>query len=202
MGQVSAIHADTDSHTSVVLAQVILARTYGARPRVVDFDARERVARAGSGVAGESAEWPQTLLLIGDKVVSDSPPAVRYPHQLDLGEAWKALTGLPFVYAMWMCRADRAGDPVIASAAALLDRQRRHNAMRIDWIVSQRAPEHRWPIDLAAQYLGRLLRYEVGDAERQAVERFFDEASSLGLVPRPGLTWAMEPTGAERRVAL
>ena len=49
-------------------------------------------------------------LLIGDKVVTDAPPTDRYPHQMDLGEAWKDLTGLPFVYAMWMCRGPRTGD--------------------------------------------------------------------------------------------
>src|SRR5690349_21750253 len=41
--RVTALHADTDSHTSVALARVLLARVYGASPEVVDFDARERM---------------------------------------------------------------------------------------------------------------------------------------------------------------
>ena len=43
----------------------------------------------------------QSVLLIGDKVVTDAPPEERYPYQMDLGAAWKELTGLPFVYAVW-----------------------------------------------------------------------------------------------------
>ena len=52
------------------------------------------------------AAGPETMLLIGDKVVNAAPDATVYPHQLDLGEQWKALTGLLFVFAMWMMRRD------------------------------------------------------------------------------------------------
>ena len=141
--------------------------------------------------------WPQTVLLIGDKVVTDAPPASRYPFQMDLGEAWKKLTGLPFVYAMWMCRGDRAADPAILRAAALLDRQRRHNRTRLDWIVSSAAAEHRWPEELAAKYLGSLLRYEVGEREREAVEKFLNMAAEEGLVERTSARWVeLDPVGA------
>jgi chorismate dehydratase len=188
--QVTTVHADTDSHTSVILCRVVLSKLHGVRPRIVAFDARERVERdSGAG----ATEFPQTLLLIGDKVVTDGPPAVRYPHQLDLGEAWKKLTGLPFVYAMWMCKASRMEEPGIATAATLLDRQLRHNLTRLDAIVSTRAPEHRWPVDLAAHYLGELLRFRVGEREREAVGRFTMEATALGLLPGVSVPWLEVP---------
>lgn len=178
--RVRSLHADTDSHTSVALARILLDRSFGVRPEVVAFEARDP----------DWASGPETVLLIGDKVVTDAPPADRYPHQLDLGDAWKGLTGLPFVYAMWMCRADRAGEQVIATGAAVLDRQRRRNRMRLDWIVARHASAHRWPEDLAREYLGTLLRFEVGEREREAVERFVSEASALGLTERTELVWA------------
>jgi chorismate dehydratase len=191
MDRVTTLHADTDSHTSVVLARVLLARRFGVRPSVVDFDARERVPRnepkdrAGAPRASPALEeaWPETLLLIGDKVVTDSPPAVRYPHQLDLGEAWKEWTGLPFVYAMWVCRGAEAGSERVRLASAALDRQRRHNRTRLDWIIATRAPQAHWPLDLARRYVGELLRYDVGEREREAVGRFWAEARGLGLLP-------------------
>ncbi len=186
LDRVTSLHADTDSHTSVVLCRMLLEKLHGIKPGLVEFDARERMALGQSGAqdcgAGPGSvvmddAWPQTVLLIGDKVVVDAPPAHRYPHQLDLGEAWKSLTGLPFVYAVWACRADRVEDPAILSAAAVLDRQRRHNRTRLDWIVRKHAAEHRWPPELAAQYLGRYLRFEVGPREREAVARFAAEAA-------------------------
>lgn len=184
---VETIHADADSHTSVTLARMLVAerRGDGRVPEVVEFDVDEHRARLVDAAEHASEpEWPEALLLIGDKVVTDSPPAMLYPHQLDLGEAWQAWTGLPFVYAVWMCRAERAGDPMIATGSAVLDRQRRHNATRLAWIVASRAPVRGWPRDLAEEYLSRRLRYEVTAAHRESIERFFDEAHGLGLIER------------------
>lgn len=118
-----------------------------------------------------------------------------YPYQLDLGDAWKELTGLPFVYAIWMCRRERADDPEVRRTADLLDRQRRHNRTRLDWIVSAQASRHGWPLELAAQYLGSLLRYEVGPRECEAVARFFEMAREDGLVASSVARW-VAPVGA------
>lgn len=183
LGAVREVHADTDSHTSVALCRVLLKRLYGNKVGVEAFE------------AGGGGSWPDVVLLIGDKVVTGAPPMDDYPHQLDLGEAWKGLTGLPFVYAVWMCRAERAGELGIHRAAALLDRQRRHNRARLDWIVSAQASRHGWRADLAARYLGSLLRYEVGPREREAVGRFFEMAAEDGLVDSSEARW-VEPVGA------
>ena len=196
--RVTRLHADTDSHTSVALARVVLARRYDTRPEVVPFDARERTATSPSADAGTldgtlEEAWPETLLLIGDKVVTDSPPAVRYPHQLDLGEAWKSLTALPFAYAVWACRRADRESPRVAAAAAVLDRQRRRNAARLDWIVGRRAADLRWPADLARTYFGECLRFEVTPDVRTAAQRFIDEAAREGIVPDTRLDWIDDP---------
>lgn len=197
--RITELHADTDSHTSVVLARLLLARRFNTTPKLIDFDARERVARgptSGSPSEAHAQGWPEAVLMIGDKVVTDSPPAVRYPYQIDLGEVWHEWTGLPFVYAMWMCRAAEAQDLRIRSAAALLDRQLRHNLTRLDWVISTKAPLHRWPEDLARLYIGKLLRYVVGDRERQAVARFLHEAAELNLIPSVSPGWVeLSPPG-------
>jgi chorismate dehydratase len=186
---ITRVHADTESHTSVALLRVVLRARLGRDVEIVEFDARERVAVGRRDEAGDS-EWPEAVLLIGDKVVTDSPAAVRYPHSLDLGEAWRALTGLPFVYAAWMCLPERAASAEVTLARTLLDRQRRHNATRLDWIVARRAGERRWPADLAREYLGNSLHYEVGAREREAVDRFFDLAHEAGaLTARRPTQW-------------
>ncbi|MEO0511541.1 MAG: menaquinone biosynthesis protein [Planctomycetota bacterium] len=180
--RITRVHADTDSHTSVELCRLLLRERYGVEAELVDYDARERMAVArradeadGSGGDARPAEgeWPEAMLLIGDKVVTDSPPAVRYPHQLDLGEAWRELTGEPFVYAVWACLSERAGEAVVRRARDLLDRQRRHNRTRLDWIATNRAVEHRWPADLARKYLGEHLRYELDERSERGLRRFY-----------------------------
>jgi chorismate dehydratase len=172
--RIREVYCDTDSHTSVVLMQILLKEQYGIAPKLIDYDARERVAR------NRPLDWPQAMLLIGDKVVTDSPPAIRYPHQLDLGAAWAQLTGLPFVFALWVAR--RGCDPsIVATAAAILDRQRRYNRQRLDLIVQRRALARGWPADLANEYLKRELAFDWSPRRRAGVELFFDKACEHGL---------------------
>jgi chorismate dehydratase len=181
IAEVRAVHADTDSHTSVRLLQVLMQLRHGQRVELVPYDAREEVA------AGRLAAAPEAMLLIGDKVVTAAPDHRLYPHQLDLGEAWLESTGRPFVFAAWMCR--RSLDPEalerVRTAAAVLDRQRRHNALRIPAIVHRAAIARGWPRLDAEIYLGELLRYEFGAAELEAASHFFSLASGFGLLPQP-----------------
>jgi chorismate dehydratase len=186
--RIARVHADTDSHTSVALARLLLRRVHGIRPEFVDFDAREHATHDGAEMPSSPAEsWPETLLLIGDKVVSGSPPAVRYPHQIDLGQAWHELTGLPFVYAVWACPLDRAEEPAIRAAAALLDRARRRNRARLDAIVTRQAERHAWPADLARAYLGGLLRFDFDARAEAAARAFLRMASEDALAPEVDL---------------
>jgi len=74
------------SLTSVYLVRLLLEKAYRVRPRyVMDADAADAAAR----------------LLIGDEALRHGP---RSTFPLDLGKAWHALTGLPFVFAVWAAR--------------------------------------------------------------------------------------------------
>jgi chorismate dehydratase len=186
LDQITQLSVDSDSHTSRALAEVLLYKLLERRVEVVDFAASTSPSPAHAPVA---PTWPQALLLIGDKVVTAAPPSGLYPHQLDLGAAWKQLTGLPFVYATWMCRSFDAQSPKIHLAAAMLDRQRRHNATRLDWLVSARASEKHWPTDLAQTYVGTYLKYDLREPEREAITKFLSWSADLGLCPRTQPTW-------------
>ena len=180
VSEITNVHVDRDSHTSIALMQIILQEMHGIQPAITPYDTRERIAE------NKVIEWPETMLMIGDKVVTDSPPAVRYPHQLDLGEAWHAMTDLPFVYALWMCRADLSGEmrQRIRTASAVLDRQRRHNLERLEQFISRIAVPRGWPRDLARTYLTQMLRFAVGPREKKAIGLFFDLSRKHGLIPR------------------
>ncbi len=179
---IRTLHADVESHTSACLAQLVVERHAGRCPETRAFDAHPAIDAAW-------ADGPEAVLLIGDKVVTGAPPASRYPHQIDLGEAWKARTGLPFVYALWMCRAGES--PALRTTLALLDRQRRHNATRSGWIAAGAARMHGWPAETTATYLGDLLRFDPTPRHREAIDRCFDEAGRAGLIgERRPTRWA------------
>ncbi len=174
--KINRIYCDTDSHTSIVLLQILLKELYDLQPELIDYNAREHVAH------NRPIDWPEAMLLIGDKVVTDSPPAIRYPHQLDLGAVWVEQTGLPFVFALWLAKCN-TDVQLLTAANAVLDRQRRHNELdRLDRIVRRHAVPRNWPEDLAADYLKQKLAFEVTDRRLAGLELFFDKALEHGLI--------------------
>jgi chorismate dehydratase len=176
--RISVVHGDTDSHTSVILLQVLLRERHGLAVEMVDFDARSIDLR------DPASPRPESLLLIGDKVIVAAPDHREYPYQLDLGEAWLESTGKPFVFATWMCRRDldEAAESRVRTAAAVLDHQRRHNRTRLSNIVHRHAIARGWPKFDADLYLSGMLRYEFGDAEAEGLRTFFAMAHRHGLL--------------------
>ncbi len=174
--QIEAIACDDESRTSVELCRCILRERFDRTPNLlpstvadwIDDPARRREIQAA--------------LLIGDKVVS-TPPMDDFPYQLDLGEQWQTLVNLPFVYAMWACR--RGEETRLRDAIALLARQRARNAMRLEWLVSTRAPAYRWPVPAARRYLTRLLRFDPDGRALEGLRIFLErlEANGSGTVP-------------------
>ena len=80
------------SHTSVALLRMLLTMQLGV----------DAVFRVGSCVEALSeGEPPVAMLAIGDEALRLRKHRL-YPFQLDLGEAWFAWTGLPFVFALWV----------------------------------------------------------------------------------------------------
>ncbi|MCX5639541.1 MAG: menaquinone biosynthesis protein [Planctomycetota bacterium] len=173
--EVRTVAADTDSHTSRALAELVLRKRFGANPIMVDFN----------HASGARDPGTDAMLLIGDKVINDAPAPDAWPLQLDLGEEWHAWTGLPFVFATWLVRvdADEAASARVRTAARVLDHQRRHNAERIDGIIAREAEAHGWPAELARQYLTELLRFEFDEAARAGLSRFLQECRAAGLAP-------------------
>jgi len=164
--EIERVHTDGDSHTSVALLEIVLDALTGRRPlltTLVDAPCR-------------GADPPESILLIGDKVVRDEPAVSLFPYQLDLGEAWKKLSGLPFVFATWLAR---SGDD-LGELPSTLRRYRDRNMLRIPEIVATHADG--WPPDLATRYLTNILRYEIGAPELKSIELFWGRCHALDLI--------------------
>ncbi|MEM1447385.1 MAG: menaquinone biosynthesis protein [Planctomycetota bacterium] len=172
--QLTTIHADTDSHTSVLLLRVLLHDLYGLTPELIHYDTR------APQTASETF-FPGAMLLIGDTVVTRAPAATVYYYQLDLGAAWHDLTGKPFVFATWLARAQEDATDLDGLPTRLAE-QLDLNLGRLDEIVATYAAPHGWPADLAADYLGRILRYTIGPRELDAIEYFRGRLRALGLI--------------------
>ena len=161
---IDVLACDSESHTSVALARIVLAEHFGVRPRFVDRSEQNDT---------------DAMLLIGDKVVTQEPRG--FEHQLDLGAAWKDLTKKPFVFAVWTTRLGiDLGD--------LPDRLRRARDLGLSdlpGIVARHAAAHGWPADLAFKYLSDYLKFEIGPAQLDAIRLFNELAAKHGIIPSP-----------------
>jgi chorismate dehydratase len=160
-----SIAVDAASRTSVALLRILLARRYGTRPdlEVMEPDAVSMLARHDAA------------LLIADSALRDLPADVEV-H--DLADEWHAMTGLPFVFAVW---ALRPGAP--SGLAALLVRSRDVGLANLERIATEEGPAIGLPPADALAYLRENIRYELGERERGGLQRFLELAAEEGLAP-------------------
>jgi chorismate dehydratase len=125
-------------------------------------------------------EAHEAVLLIGDKVVNNT--LADYPIEIDLGSAWKSLTSLPFVFAVWAA----PRNATVASLARRLSDARNAGVACAGRIASEFGPNLGWPVTLAARYLTTLLEYTIGPKHRLGLAKFFELAGKHGMVPADG----------------
>ena len=92
--QIGRLALDAGSRTSQVLARIWLDARHGVRP--------EQIEELPLGVSALEST-ADAVLVIGDRAMK--VPGDPFHEVVDLGEAWHALTGLPFVFALWVARA-------------------------------------------------------------------------------------------------
>jgi len=162
--KIRRLHIDGDSHTSVILAQVIWRELYKCPLELAAWD--------------ESRGWEalESILLIGDKVVCNAPRGFGF--EVDLGAAWKHLTGLPFVFAAWYGSRDGDHDALARELEAARDAGVA-NARRL---AAEAAAGHGWPVETAVQYLCQIMKFTITQDMRAAMQRFFESIDRHGLL--------------------
>jgi chorismate dehydratase len=170
--RVKRLALDTSSRTSAALCRILCARQWGIAPVFVP-----------------AAPDLETMLALADAALVIGDPALAIDtaragvEKIDLGEAWRTLTGLPFVYAAW---AGRPGTLTPAHLAALAAARDAGLAAR-DAIAARAAAGDSQLAAALASYLRDNLSYAFGAREQAGLERFFELAVDAGYpaAPRP-----------------
>jgi len=166
--QVKTLALDVSSRTSVALTRVLCARRWGIAPSWV----------AAAPDLSSMLERADAALLIGDPAL-EIDPARHGVTKIDLGSEWLALTGLPFVYAMWTGRAGAASPAHCRGLQAARDRGAAHlAAIARDYAQGNQPRE-----DRALRYLRDNLKYGLGEREAEGLRRFHELANGIGLAP-------------------
>jgi chorismate dehydratase len=153
----------------VVLTRVLCAKHWGIAPKFTpaEPDLDEMLRRADAA------------LVIGDPAF-DIDPAKQQVTKIDLGAEWKALTGLPFVYAIWSGRPGAATPSQCRALQAARDR----GVANLEEIA-KRAGEGDSDLQRRALvYLRDNLSYALGEAEQAGLRRFLELATEIGVTPQ------------------
>jgi chorismate dehydratase len=125
-------------------------------------------------------------LLIGDQAIHFRRKHAGEYQFWDLGEQWKKLTGLPFVYALWLIRPEIM-DP--KSIASRLQELRDKNLGNLDDLIADAVagvadPGKRKVMrDFLARYYREHLRFGFGEREKQGLQTFACSCARHGLLP-------------------
>jgi chorismate dehydratase len=168
IAEVRSIALDLSSRTSVALTRVLCATHWRIAPSFTpaEPDLEAMLARADAA------------LVIGDPAF-EIDPEKRGVTKIDLGAEWKAMTGLPFVYAMWV------GRPGVASAAhcRMLQEARDRGVAHLREIAREVGGGNGDVERRSLVYLRDNLKYGLGEAEAAGLRRFHELAAEIELVP-------------------
>ena len=109
------------------------------------------------------------LLLIGDRALRESNGRPGYPHVMDLAAEWHDWTGLPFVFAFWMARAEIPA-AAVEQAVAYFEASLATN-LADPAILHRRRPDLGLSLAAVTRYV-RTLQYRFADQEWAGLERF------------------------------
>lgn len=172
------LRPDRHSRSSNVLARIVLARAYGVEPEIGD-----PIPLTGWRPDAPSPE--EGIVLIGSRaLVFAAAWRASGGQVLDLGAAWRDLTGLPFVYAVWAAREGLDAERLrLPEWMAEFDALKRRNMARLTAIVPEYRGEERLAPRDAVAYLTRNIRFDLDETDLRGLERYFEEGRALGLFP-------------------
>lgn len=166
--EIRSVALDEGSRTSAALAEILLRKRHGLRPRLEPLP----IAAAAEGAATDA------VLLIGDRAMHACLPGYRFAY--DLGQEWTDWTGLPFVYAVWAVRAGvELGD-----AEAAFHMAKEHGTANAGAIAQREAALLGLDAGYCRRYLTTIIQFDLGPRELAGMTRYRELAEDLGLTEK------------------
>lgn len=167
VAQIRTLALDLSSRTSVALTRILCATQWGIAPAFTPADPDLTTMLAGADAA----------LVIGDPALAIDA-AARGLLKVDLGAEWHALTGLPFVYAMWTGRAGVAS----AAQCRALQQARDSGVANVQNIAGEVGAGDPVREARTLVYLRDNLKYGLGEREAAGLRRFHELGVETGVV--------------------
>ena len=172
--EVRTVAVDTASRTSVGLIDVLLTK----------FDGGRRELRPMAPSLDKMLESCDAGLLIGDPAMMAKTDGL---YSYDLGELWRAHTGLPFVFAVWAVRKAALAQMRPGLALGEIFRSSRDHGLEpenLAAIAREWAPRIGLREAEIVRYLRENIHYRLDEECRKGLARYFALALECGVIER------------------
>ncbi len=170
------------SMTSVALLQLLFEHVWKCSPEFVPGDAElADLARFEDEPHDARLVIGDAALRIADEARRGGSWAQRYPNILDLGAEWKAWTGLPFVFAVWVAQRTAPVRQAMSIHGALLA-SRDWGLQHLDILAAQASLSSGVPRDACLEYFEGL-DYRLSYPHLAGLTEFFRRLVLAGRVP-------------------
>lgn len=157
MNEVRKVYLDYQSRTSVELLKFLMKEYWGINPEIIKAENEDYRKKIEGDTAG---------LVIGDRALEQRKISTFI---YDLGSEWRAITGLPFVFAAWV-----STRPLPEDFIEMFDAANAEGLKHIDEIVAEN------PFDLydLQKYYRLHLSYYLDEKKKQGMARFLREITA------------------------
>lgn len=186
LDQVERLYVDSASRTSVILARIFMESVGRGNLPFVRLDAKEILNHVKGSDAG---------LLIADVAFKSSR---RFKYRHDLGDAWKRLTGEPFVFAVWAAAPGVLNDDIVDR----LNRRFWDGLARKHQIIESFSSKNDMSAVDVADYLDERIQYNLNRPAWNGLQEFFRIASNMKLLPDARVEFAQKNDRSDRLVQL
>lgn len=191
LSEVRRVFLGRGARTAAAVARIVLAEALGLAPAYLAEDAPAAAGGAGVG----RLEPGEAALVIGGPALrlsglapdggappgghsgADSEPGSL--HLLDLGSAWRELTGLPLVVGLWVVRSDA----VLPELPFYFKSSLRYGLASLSAIAREEAAELGFDSAEIERFLRETVSFVLRDEERRSIEELLGRAARHGLVP-------------------
>ena len=151
--KIEQVLLDYQSRTSVALARILIREYWNINPQLTAAreDFRDHIRGTTAGV------------VIGDRALEQRKVS---PYVYDFGEAWKAYTGLPFVFAAWISNKPLDKDFIHAFSEA-----NRYGLDRIDEVVAKNP----YLVFDLKKYYTQHISYQLTQSKRAGLALFLEK---------------------------
>ncbi|MBI5788644.1 MAG: menaquinone biosynthesis protein [Candidatus Schekmanbacteria bacterium] len=167
MAEIKSVALDESSRASAAMVKILLARRLKETPKYIQ----------GKPPLSDMLQSADAALIIGDNALKPVPTDL---YRMDLGAEWKATTGQPFVFALYVAR------PVagLAEAYATLIKSKEIGMFRIPQIARVEAERLNLSYESCLEYLTKCIYYNLSPAKIAGLELYYKMACELHLIKR------------------